>query len=277
MSVVTNGAHTGATLHELVGKLGEALLGSAVPRGPFPLLIKIIDANRRLSVQVHPDNESAPAVGGEAKTEMWYVLDAAAGAVVFAGLKPGTGLGEFDAALASQRLEDVLNPVPVAPGDAVYVPGGRVHAIAEGCLLLEVQQNSNTTYRVYDWGRVDKDGNPRELHIDQERKVIRWEEKEPVKATAEELGSDEAGATRRILRCPFFEVIRFDVAGRRTVRNSGRSFHALFTVAGEVTVETPDSTVQMPAGTSCLIPAALPAYTLAPGSAEAAVICSSAC
>ena len=123
---------------------------------------------------------------------MWYVLDAKPGAGVFAGLKPGVDRQTFESALADTRLEEMLNFIPVAAGTAIYVPGGRLHAIGEGCLLLEVQQNSNTTYRVYDWGRLGTDGKPRELHISEAFCAINWTDNDvtPVYAHRLETGAN---------------------------------------------------------------------------------------
>ena len=162
---VDEGPLMGHSLIGLVAEHGAALVGrrgaDAVDRGQFPLLIKLLDANLALSVQVHPDDEYARVHedGELGKTEMWYVLSAKEGAEIVYGVKPGTNRDAFAEAIAEGRLEDHLHRVPVSPGDAVLIPAGTVHAILEGIVLAEVQQSSNTTYRVYDWNRVDDEGN----------------------------------------------------------------------------------------------------------------------
>jgi len=272
MSVVANGPLKGTTLHELVENSGPSLLGSECASDVFPLLVKIIDARQKLSVQVHPNDEAAAVHGGDAKTEMWYVLNADRDACVFAGFAPGADRETFERALAEERLEEALNRFPVKPGKAVYIPGGRVHAIGSGCLLLEIQQNSNTTYRVYDWGRVGKDGKPRDLHIDQAFKVINWDDTIPELSNPRLLAEHDGNSTWEIMCCPYFHVVRLDISEPEPVENDGRSFHALFTARGNVMVKTPQAEVETAPGTSCLLPAALHNYTLDPNSNPASVM-----
>lgn len=265
----TGGPWAGATLGELVSRLGTRLLGSAVASSPgvapaFPLLIKLIDARERLSVQVHPDDAAAALCGGEAKTEAWHILEAAPGAQVFAGLRPGTTEASFRAALAASRLEECLRAIPVRAGDTIYIPGGRVHAICEGCLLLEVQQNSNTTYRVYDWGRVGTDGKPRELHIDQALRVIRWDDAGEPRTIPRATVGDDGVASLELVTSPYFRLERLALGGPLTCRNDGRSFHALFASEVALDIEHADGRVEVPFGRSCLIPAGLAGYRLIP-------------
>ena len=183
MSVVTNGPLAGLTLHELVQRFGPALLGRDAGAKAFPLIIKILDARDRLSVQVHPGEETAQQQGGDPKTEMWYVLEADPGAGVFAGWQPGVDPAGLMRALESKSLGSMLRFVPVSAGQVIFVPAGRVHAIDAGCLLFEVQQRSNTTYRLYDWDRAGPDGCPRALHIEQALRAIRWNDEWPVVVT----------------------------------------------------------------------------------------------
>jgi mannose-6-phosphate isomerase len=158
---VANGALQGRTLGELSQQFGEKLNGTLARQPRFPLLVKIIFPKDKLSVQVHPDDEDAQKVGLPCgKTECWYVLDAASSAKVALGLKPGTSRREVEASIHGRNMEELLNWIPVKPGDMIYVDAGTVHAIGPECVLLETQQNSDTTYRLYDYGR------PRELHID---------------------------------------------------------------------------------------------------------------
>lgn len=131
----------------------------------FPLLVKIIEAHDALSVQVHPNEATAPLTGGEPKTEMWHILAAEKGAKIYAGLRPGTTAADVESAVRDERLEELLVAHEVKPGESYFIPGGTVHAIGGGVRIFEVQQSSNTTYRLYDWGRVDKNGRARELHL----------------------------------------------------------------------------------------------------------------
>lgn len=271
MSHVANGLLKGHSLADLVTRFGTRLLGRGIKAHAFPLLVKLIDAKERLSIQVHPDDEKAAQGIGEAKTEAWHILEAPAGGQVFAGLKPGMNAAAFLKAMQGNQLETTLQAVPVAAGDTVFIPGGRVHAIAEGLLILEVQQNSNTTYRVYDWGRVDKAGKPRELHVDQAMKVIRWSDDAPVK-TAPKATQDKPGATiTELVVSPYFRMERLEFSAPFCVHHEGASFHALFT-SQEIMILTEAGTETVPAGRTCLLPAALERYTLKPTSRQASVL-----
>jgi len=167
-SVVRLGALAGRTLEGVVRELGTELLGpAALDEQRFPLLVKYIDASQTLSVQVHPDRDVASRLGGRAKSEAWYILDAEPDAALYLGLEPGTTVDDLRAALLGDGgVEQLVTRVPVRRGDLFPVPPGTVHAIGAGILLAEVQQPSDTTYRVYDWGRVGLDGKPRELHVE---------------------------------------------------------------------------------------------------------------
>jgi len=175
-SRVAAGSRSGATLHDLVQMDGEALLGPAALDGErFPLLVKYIDASQTLSVQVHPDSEAAPRLGGRPKSEAWYILDAEPDAVLYLGLEPGVTAASLRASLAAGEVEKLVRRIPVRRGDLFPVPPGTVHAIGAGVLLAEVQQPSDTTYRVYDWGRLGLDGQPRELHVEQALQSIHFD------------------------------------------------------------------------------------------------------
>lgn len=271
MSVVRNGPLVGQTLRELVELLGTRLLGARAPAAaPFPLLVKLIDARERLSLQVHPDATAAADGGGEPKSEMWYLLDGAPGAQVFAGLRPDVTAEQFQTLAADRRVEELLCRVPVAPGDAVYIPGGRVHAVDAGCLLLEIQQNSNTTYRLQDWGRRLANGQPRELHLEQALRAMCWEDHAPVKI---EPGPwEDAGGGNRaqlVFQSPFFRLDRLRLQGPWVGTGAGATFHIVFVSAGRLCVEWRGLSETLPCGTSSLVPAALEAYTLRPEEAPA--------
>ncbi len=264
MATVNNGPLQGTTLADCVTHLGHDLLGHGACQSSLPILVKLIDARERLSIQVHPDNESAAGGFGEAKTEAWHILAANPGSRVYAGLKPGTDRSSFLTALNSGNLEECLNTIPVQAGDTIFIPGGRVHAIGEGLLLLEVQQNSNTTYRVYDWGRLGHDGQPSELHIEQALRVIRWQDSDPVKTTPWSVTSAAHVTTTILTECPFFRIERVELGGPFEVRHNGAGFHAIFTLEDAIEVETAAGTEVIPRGRTCLIPALLNRYTLHP-------------
>lgn len=182
-SVVAAGSWAGRTLHDLWTAEREAVFGargaaSTAPR--FPLLVKLLDARATMSVQVHPPASVAGELGGEPKSELWVVLEADAGAHVFLGLRRGVTRAEIEARLqAGGDVSALLHRVAIRSGDAVYVPSGRVHAIGAGCVIAEIQQNSDTTYRVYDFGRPGLDGEPRELHVDASLRSIDFADTEP--------------------------------------------------------------------------------------------------
>ena len=182
-SVVLDGPLAGRTLHELwTGPERLALFGGRAAGGgeDFPLLVKLLDCTATLSVQVHPPAEVAPDLGGEPKTEMWYLLDAEPGAHLFAGLRAGVTREAFEAGLrAGEDVSELLHRVEVGPGDVMLVPSGRVHALGAGCLVVEVQQNSDTTYRVFDFNRPGLDGELRELHVPESLACIDWDDVEP--------------------------------------------------------------------------------------------------
>jgi mannose-6-phosphate isomerase len=273
MSTVINGPLKGKTLRDLVETMGAQLLGTQCTQSVFPLLIKIIDAKLDLSVQVHPNDDNAHTTGGQPKTEMWYVLDASPGATIYAGLKPGVTQELFETAMAEGSLESVaLAKVPARPGRAIFVPGGRVHAIGAGCLLLEIQQNSDTTYRVYDWGRLGHDGKPRETHLEQALQVIDWENAAPDVVPQRPLATDGPNPWYAIIQCPFFNTARVELNEPEEVSHDGSSFHVLFVTKGTALIGANGVMASAPAGTSCLVPAAASNYTLTPVGGPASVV-----
>ena len=258
MSVVAEGPLAGTALRGLMQEQAEAILGpGAVPGQRFPLLVKILDAHQDLSVQVHPDDQTAAAVGGEAKSEMWFLLDAAAGAAIYRGLKPGTTREGMEQALAGGDPERVLIRLPVSRDDAVYIPGGTVHAIGAGCLILEVQQNSNTTYRIHDWGRTGPDGKPRDVHLDQAAKVIHWSQSLPdlARPTVDVIG--EGYAIERVLATEYFTVGRLRVDTRYSWAPDSQGMAMLFVQEGTGQLTAGDFEAELKPGCTWLIPACL--------------------
>jgi mannose-6-phosphate isomerase len=264
-SVVATGPFAGRGLAGLAAEFGAALLGTGAPDpARFPLLFKLIDARDRLSVQVHPNAASAALTGGEPKTEMWVVLDRDPGASLYAGLAEGVTPASLRAALADGSAASQLVRLPVEPGQALFIPGGLVHAIGAGCLIYEVQQNSNTTYRLFDWKRAGADGKPRPLHIEESFKTIDWALRPPRMATPAANGGDGANRWSDVVSCGFFTVRKLELEGKQQVAADGTSFHALFVTSGRISVTAGGERVTLGAGASALIPAAAAGYTLEP-------------
>ncbi len=183
-SIIRGGEHDGATLRGLIEKHTTAIMGEGYdPNRPFPILVKWLDCQERLSLQVHPPESVAEELQGEPKTENWYIADRKEGANLIVGLKNGVTREEFERRLGDGTLESCFHRFPVEPGDSILVESGRLHAIDAGNLILEIQQNSDTTYRVYDWGRVGLDGKPRELHVSESLRCIDWNDFEPAAMT----------------------------------------------------------------------------------------------
>ena len=202
-SVVKGGRFHGRTLHELWTGHREEVFGEGFPEGGrFPLLCKILDAEDRLSVQVHPPMGVAEVLKGEPKTEMWFILDARPGSGLFAGLRAGVTAGSFQAALESGEVEEELHRIGVEAGEAIFIPSGRIHAIGEGNLIVEIQQNSDTTYRVFDWNRLGLDGQPRGLHLEESMASIDFSDYEP--------GMVE-GSGGAMVDCEFFRVEQWTI------------------------------------------------------------------
>ncbi len=258
-TAIANGPLAGKTLSDLLPGHKKELLGTHVAGDDFPLLIKLIDARDKLSVQVHPNDGNAAAVDGDPKTEMWYFLNGDPGAQIYCGLKPGIGKAEFLQAMEDKTFADILQSIPAEEGGAVFVPGGRVHAIGDGCLILEVQQNSNTTYRIYDWGRTDTDGNARELHIDKALQVIDWENNADPRC-------EVRGTT--IESCDYFQLDRHVLTEETAFPMVGKSFNALFVAEGAGIIRWADGEEELSIGQSWLIPAGLGDYEIIPDRAS---------
>jgi mannose-6-phosphate isomerase len=173
VSVVANGPWAGRTLRQLLDADAAGVMGVApLKSGRFPLLVKILDAREVLSLQVHPPASKAAALGGEPKTEMWYFTAVEPGSEILVGLRPGVTREGFGRKLAEGTVADCFHRIPVSVGDAMFLPSGRVHALGGGLMLFEIQENSDTTYRVHDWNRVGLDGRPRPLHVEESMESI---------------------------------------------------------------------------------------------------------
>lgn len=268
LSRVAEGPLAGKTLPELLDVFGTALVGersaAAVSAGIFPLLVKVLDCNRPLSVQVHPTAAYASAQGGSTapKTEMWYVVDAQPGAQIVYGVTAGTTRETFAAALADGTLRERLHFLPVQAGDAIFVPSGSLHALLEGLVVVEIQQSSDTTYRVYDWDRVDKDGKPRELHVDHALNVIDYGQVAPGPYVPEPVSGRPACAV--ISRSPYFVVEKYALQAGDVVAHSldGASFDIIVSVAGRHRLVWGGGALWLDGLSSLLLPATLGDYRL---------------
>ncbi len=267
MSRILDGIYAGMTLGEYIDLSGGAAVGEGfAPGDNFPLLIKFIDAADRLSVQVHPDDDYAARVeGGNGKTEMWYIIAAEPGAELIMGLRNGIDPAEFRA--AAGRGEDVsplLCRKKVSAGECFFIPSGMIHAIGGGILIAEIQQNCDLTYRVWDWGRVDSSGRPRELHVERACDVVRSFAPDEVEAERFECSrADDVLAS-----CRYFTV-RLGRGGDSFTAGAD-SFNSVLCFEGQGTVEWSGGSVALAAGESIFIPAGLGDYTLR-GSARALI------
>lgn len=213
----------------------------------FPILIKLIDAKENLSVQVHPDNEYALKNEGEiGKTEMWYVLDCDEGAYLYYGFKRDITKDEYKAAIENGTLTELLNKVFVKKGDVFFIPSGTVHAIGKGIVICEIQQNSNTTYRVYDYLRRDKNGNTRTLHID---KAIEVSCLSAQGVTEKNIGD---GA---LARCEYFTVEKLSIDGEKEIATDTLSFRTLVVAEGNGQIEANGKIISFTKGDCIFVPA----------------------
>ena len=240
MNTIDGGSYDGQPLEQVVESVGkEALCGTNAARFPyFPVLIKLIDAKDNLSIQVHPDNDYARRVENEfGKTEMWYVLDAAPGAQLIYGFKEKISKEAFKAAIENNTLPQVLNHVDIHKGDVFFIEAGTVHAIGKGALIAEIQQNSNVTYRVYDYDRRGADGKPRELHV---AKALDVAVPEPPKYDTQPMGQKENidGGSRQLLaRCPLFTVYHYAVSDTVQLTAGAESFQHILVTDGNGAID----------------------------------------
>ncbi|MBC7235345.1 MAG: class I mannose-6-phosphate isomerase [Chloroflexi bacterium] len=269
-TTVAEGPLAGRTLSELVEEMGEVLVGSRSRRmlelGRFPLLIKLLDANRDLSVQVHPDDEYARAHGDDAlgKTELWIVLHAEPGTELICGLAEPTTRERFRQALERGRLEALLHRIPIAPDDAIFLPAGTIHALLAGALVAEIQQNSDATYRVYDWGRLGADGKPRPLHIDKALDVIDWSRIRPDKVSPSTLCRRADLLHQRLVHTDAFTVERLNMTAGAIYKGCcrGETFEIWGCLRGAAEIAWAGDPVALPAVRFALLPAILGEFTV---------------
>ncbi len=253
MSVIATGPLAGKSLRELTETYGRELVGPSFQGGDFPLLIKLIDANDRLSIQVHPDDDLAQklGVGKRGKTECWYLISD--GGELFVGTRPGITKDSFDHARKNGTLSSTLNRFVTKPGDFFFIPARTVHALGAGCLIYEIQQTCDTTFRVDDWGRVGLDGKPRPLHVNESLTTIDFD----AQSKPNELCLTTTGH-RALAQCPYFTVNEQRGA---VIHGDHPNCTVIVCLAGTGTVKTKGGSVTVTPMTTTLIPACAGKWT----------------
>ena len=269
---ILNGEHAGKTLDEVIAVWGDTLTGGGFGASDFPLLIKLIDAEDRLSVQVHPDDEYAGRVENDrGKTEMWYIVDTEPGAEIICGLADGVSAADFAKAVADGRLEDALKHQPVRAGETYFIPAGLPHAIGKGILIAEIQQNCDRTYRVYDYNRRQADGSLRELHVEKALDVIRPFSDADINAIRYSRTGGVRTSDTLLAHCDFFRVEKLTLNGAREISTQGKLLH-LLCLGGNAALAVDGEHYAIEKGESWLLPACLNGVT---ATGDAALILSS--
>ena len=257
-SVIANGPLAGKDLRWLMENHAAEILGGAKPatEGRFPLLCKILDARDKLSLQVHPPASKAAELKGEPKTEMWFIADAAPNASLYVGLKQGVTRTEFEKKIADGSVADCFHRIPVQAGDTMFLPSGRVHAIGDGLVIFEIQQNSDTTYRVFDWNRMGLDGKPREMHVAQSLASIDFNDFEP-KLVETKFVADGKIQKRSLVNDPLFKVEAWKLNPGAKGGLKPKKLQVLAVTNGGIEIKSGSTIVNLTAGQFSLIPASL--------------------
>lgn len=259
-STIKNGKYKGKTLTELYNnkELRKEIFGTKCENlDEFPLLIKFIDANKSLSIQVHPDNQYAiKNENSQGKTEMWYILDCEPEAQIICGVKKGITKEKLKENINSNKITECLNYIDVKKGDVIYIPSGTIHALLGKTLVAEVQQNSNITYRVYDWGRVGKDGKPRELHIEKALDVINVDKNIQIKNVINDVEKIS------VVESEYFTTNKINVKDKFKENISNSSFVAFNVIEGNGDLKILDNYYKLEKGDSFIIPACVNGYEL---------------
>jgi mannose-6-phosphate isomerase len=265
VSVVRDGPLAGTTLRDLVRSRPRELFGRAhADLSQFPLLIKLIDARETLSVQVHPDDALGRSLADDnGKTEAWVVLDAEPGSLIYAGLKPGVDREQFEAAVRSGDVEPLLHRFEPRPGDCVLIEAGTAHAIGAGVLLVEVQQTSDATFRIFDWNRKGGDGKPRELHIDKAMRAIDFGRGPVDPIVPRPLVLEDGNVREALAQCPYFQLERWTLKEPQEVGRDDR-FTAVMVLSGEVRVGLGEDEPSLGRGRTLLLPATIGPQALTP-------------
>lgn len=267
-SVVVNGSFAGKTVEEMLKLHKFAILG---PQGGrydrFPLLVKLIDAGERLSLQVHPDEEACAAIGGDAqpKTEMWYIMGCRPDGCILAGLDAGADRTRLLETMNSPEVEDLLQKYSSVPGDGYFITSGTLHAIGGGNLILEIQQNSDTTYRISDWGRVDQHGKPRELHVEKGMRSINFRTISRCRISGDVNNTPYNRTVPMVKDCPFFRIDALHLCEdyQESTKEAG-SFHLLSSAKGSFVIKTAAGDVTLNMGETVLVPYAVENYVISP-------------
>ncbi len=254
-SIVANGPLAGTTLHELVATRGSELLGRHAPQSRFPLIFKYLDCQRDLSVQVHPNDAAAallnpPDLG---KTEAWLVLAANPGSRIYAGLQSDCGKAALASAIDAGQIEACLHSFAAAPGQCVFIPAGTVHALGAGLVVAEIQQASDTTYRLYDWNRLGPDGQPRQLHIRESLDAI---DDTAIAIKPREPQSTDRPHVQRLVACDKFILDRWQLSGEPATIGGDNRFHILSVLSGTLNLTAP-AQLSLSIGQTALLPASL--------------------
>jgi mannose-6-phosphate isomerase len=257
-SVIANGPLAGKTLRWLMENHAAEILGDAKPAagGRFPLLCKILDAREKLSLQVHLPANKAVELKGEPKTEIWFIADAAPDASLYVGLKRNVTRAEFEKKISDGSVADCFHRIPVRAGDAMFLPSGRVHAIGSSLVIFEIQQNSDTTYRVFDWNRTGLDGKPRELHIAQSLASIDFNDFEP-KLVETKFTANGKIQKRPLVNDPLFKVEAWKMNSGASGLLKPKKLQIIAVTAGKIEIKSGVMAVKLSAGQFCLIPASL--------------------
>ena len=263
-NIIVNGPLAGKDLRWLMENHAAEILGNAKPAAGnrFPLLCKILDAREKLSLQVHPPSNKAAELGGEPKTEMWYIADATNDADLFVGLKRGVTPAEFEKKIHTGGVAECFHRIPVRAGDTMFLPSGRVHAIGAGLVIFEIQQNSDTTYRVFDWNRIGLDGKPRELHITQSLASIDFNDFEPPLVSGE-FSSAGRFKIRPLVRHSLFTADVFRAVAAETLLFRQPRCRILAVLDKTVHATANNVSVELKPGQFCLLPASLNEVALA--------------
>ncbi|MEY4384840.1 MAG: hypothetical protein RLY20_123 [Verrucomicrobiota bacterium] len=257
ISVIANGPLAGRDLRWLIENHLPELLGKAASlNGRFPLLIKILDAQDTLSLQVHPPAAKAAELKGEPKTEMWFITETQPDAALFVGLRPGVTRAAFERMIVEGTVAECFHRHDVRAGDAMFLPSGRVHAIGAGNVIFEIQQNSDTTYRVFDWNRLGLDGKPRELHIPQSLASIDFNDFQPPLQSHSTVQRGDA-TVRSVAECPLFTVEQIGLASGKSTSLAPGTMHILGVVSGAVTLTSGENKLPLEPGEFALVPASV--------------------
>lgn len=267
VSTIANGDYTGWPITDIIEKFGVDIVGREVhaAHGRLPLLIKFIDANNRLSVQVHPNDEYARIhENGElGKNEIWYILAAKPGAKLVYGTRPGITREDFERAVREDKIMECLNEIEVLPGDVLNIPSGLVHAIGEGIVLAEIQQSSNTTYRVFDYNRVDSKGNKRPLHIEKALEVMEFSpETGEAKTKGLDVRLDSTSIKSYKIANKYFSVEEYLIDGLVQENADGSRFYIYVFVEGEAEIKYNEGAIEAKKGDTVLIPATMGNYSI---------------